>query len=80
MTQCNNISFKPSWNPKESVHLTVEQWISINNLTLALNNALKAAVESFPADQGVIYINYDSQFEGPHFCDHEEPNPNDEDT
>ena len=78
-TQCNDVTFKPTWNPLAAQYLTIERRTAMNGLALNLNNALKEAVTEFN-DPGVIYIDYDAQFEGHRFCDREEPNPNDDDT
>ena len=79
-TQCNTVNFKPSWNPAAGVPLTIERRTAMNQLALNLNAALKAAVDSFATNQNVVYVDYDSQFEGHRFCDRDEPNPQDPDT
>ena len=78
-TQCNDVTFKPTWNPLSAQYLTIERRTAMNGLALNLNNALKEAVSEFN-DPGVVYIDYDAQFEGHRFCDREEPNPNDDQT
>ena len=78
-TQCNDISFEPSWNPLPAQKLTVERRTAMNGLALALNQALSDAVDGFK-DKGVYWIDYDKDFEGHRFCDREEPNPNDPET
>lgn len=78
-TQCNEVTFKPGWNPASPQYLTIERRTAMNGLALALNQALKSAVDGFPT-QGVTYVDYDNGFEGHRFCDRDEPNPDDEDT
>lgn len=78
-TQCNGISFKPSWNPLKAQNLTVERRTAMNGLALALNKALSDAVDGFK-DKGVYWIDYDKDFDGHRFCDRKEPNPNDPET
>lgn len=78
-TQCNKISFKPSWNPLPAQKLTIERRKAMNELALALNKALSDAVNGF-RDMGVYWIDYDKEFEGHRFCDREEPNPDDPET
>lgn len=78
-TQCNEISFKPSWNPLTAQKLTVERRTAMNGLALALNKALAEAANRFK-DQGVYWIDYDKDFDGHRFCDRKEPAPNDPET
>ncbi len=78
-TQCNDVSFKPSWNPLPAQYLTIERRTAMNDLALALNKALSDAVDVFK-DKGVYWVDYDQNFDGHRFCDREEPNPNDPDT
>jgi lysophospholipase L1-like esterase len=78
-TQCNDVSFKPSWNPLPAQKLIVERRKAMNELALALNKALSDAVNGFK-DKGVYWIDYDKDFDGHRFCDREEPNPNDPET
>ena len=79
-TQCNDVTFKPGWNPLSPQYLTIERRTAMNGLALALNQALKSAVDGFPSDQGVTYVDYDNELEGHRFCDRDEPAPDDEDT
>ena len=76
-TQCNTVNFNPVWNVATGVPMTVERRTAMNQLALNLNAALEAAVNSFPINQNVRYVDYDAQFEGHRFCDREEPNPQD---
>lgn len=78
-TQCDTVSFKPWWVPLKSQYLTIERRTKMNDLTLVLNNALRTAAEGFK-DQGVIFVDYDGNFDTHRFCDRDEPNPDDEDT
>lgn len=78
-TQCNDISFKPSWNPLPAQKLTIERRKAMNGLALALNQALSNAVNGFK-DKGVYWIDYDKNFNGHRFCDRTEPNPDDPET
>lgn len=52
----------------------------MNGLALALNAALKSAVDSFEQNLNVHYVDYDAQFESHRFCDRDEPAPDDPDT
>ena len=47
----------------------------MNTLALALNTAIKSAVDDFDPLYNVHYVDYDSQFEGHRFCDVDEPDP-----
>ena len=78
-TQCNDISFKPSWNPLAAQKLTVERRTAMNGLALALNEALSKAVNGFK-DKGVYWIDYDKDFDNHRFCDRKEPSPDDPET
>lgn len=78
-TQCNDISFEPSWNPLAAQKLTVERRTAMNGLALALNKALSDAADGFK-DKGVYWIDYDKDFDGHRFCDREEPRPDDPET
>ena len=78
-TQCNDVTFKPSWNPLAAQYLTVERRTAMNTLAINLNKALSDLANRFK-DQGVYYIDYDQQMEGHRFCDREEPKPDDPDT
>ena len=78
-TQCNNVDFKPVWNPLPAQKLTIERRTAMNELALALNKALSDAVSGFK-DKGVYWVDYDSDFDGHRFCDRDEPTPNDPDT
>lgn len=78
-TQCNDISFEPSWNPLPQQKLTIERRTAMNDLALDLNTALAAAVEKVKT-QGVFWVDYDSDFETHRFCDREEPSPDDPET
>jgi hypothetical protein len=78
-TQCNDVSFEPSWNPLPAQNLTVERRKAMNELALVLNTALSDAVNGFK-DKGVYWIDYDKDFDGHRFCDRKEPNPNDPET
>lgn len=78
-TQCNDISFKPVWNPLPAQMLTVERRTAMNGLALALNKALAVAVDGFK-DKGVYWVDYDQYFNGHRFCDREEPKPDDPET
>lgn len=51
----------------------------MNELALALNQALSNAVDGFKGT-GVYWIDYDKDFDGHRFCDREEPNPDDPET
>ena len=75
-TQCNNVTFKPSWNPLPPQYLTVERRTSMNSIAINLNKALAACADRFKS-QGVSYISYDDEIEGHRFCDRDEPNPDD---
>lgn len=78
-TQCNDVSFEPSWNPLPAQKLTIERRTAMNDLALALNGALSGAVNDFK-DKGVFWVDYDSDFNGHRFCDREEPSPDDPET
>ncbi|KAI4158060.1 MAG: hypothetical protein LQ342_007790 [Letrouitia transgressa] len=78
-TQCNDVDFKPPWNPLPAQKLTVERRTAMNDLALALNKALSAAVDGFK-DKGVFYVDYDNDFNDHRFCDRDEPAPDDPDT
>lgn len=78
-TQCNDVSFKPVWNPLPAQMLTVERRTAMNGLALALNKALAVAVDGFK-DKGVYWVDYDQDFNGHRFCDREEPKPDDPET
>ncbi|KAL8779859.1 MAG: hypothetical protein Q9203_001407 [Teloschistes exilis] len=78
-TQCNDVDFKPFWNPLTAQKLTVERRTAMNGLALALNKALSDAVDGFK-DKGVYWVDYDQDFEGHRFCDRQEPNPDDPET
>ncbi|KAI9890971.1 MAG: hypothetical protein M1814_003472 [Vezdaea aestivalis] len=78
-TQCNDVTFKPSWNPLPAQKLTIDRRTKMNQLALALNKALSDASNHFK-DQGVYYVDYDKQYEGHRFCDRDEPAPNDPET
>lgn len=75
--QCNKVSFTLPMSPKS--YLTQDKRRKMNQLALALNDALRAAVNTFPA-QFVTYIDYDTQYTGNCFCDRVEPSPDDPDT
>ncbi|KAI4137623.1 MAG: hypothetical protein L6R39_007184 [Caloplaca ligustica] len=81
-TQCNDISFKPSWSPFARQYLTIERRQALNEIARNLNGALRAAVTraSIGAPNRVFFVDYDDQFDGHRFCDRHEPNPNDPDT
>ena len=79
-TQCNKVSFKRPNNSLAPQNLTIERRTKMNELALSLNAALKAGVAQFPTDQGVVYVDYDAQFEGHRFCDRVEPNAQDPET
>lgn len=78
-TQCNDVSFKPVWNPLPAQKLSVERRKAMNELALALNKALSDAVHGFK-DKNVYWIDYDKDFDGHRFCDRKEPNPDDPET
>ncbi|KAI9786804.1 MAG: hypothetical protein M1835_002928 [Candelina submexicana] len=67
-TQCNDVSFKPRWNLLPAQNLTIERQTAMNDLALALNNALSDAVGCFK-DKGVYWVDYDRDFDGHRFCD-----------
>ena len=48
----------------------------MNTLALALNTAIKSAVDAIDPHYNVHYVDYDTQFEGHRFCDVDEPAPN----
>ncbi|KAL8811577.1 MAG: hypothetical protein Q9200_001694 [Gallowayella weberi] len=82
-TQCNSISFRPSWvklKPKE--YLTIDRRRTLNRIAWDLNVGLREAVmrASFGAPNRVFFIDYDRAFEGHRFCDRVEPNPDDANT
>ena len=52
----------------------------MNTLALALNTAIKSAVDAIDPLYNVHYVDYDSQFGGHRFCDQDEPNANNPDT
>ena len=52
----------------------------MNALALALNAAIKSAVDAIDPLNNVHYVDYDSQFEGHRFCDQDEPSPNNPNT
>lgn len=52
----------------------------MNDLALALNTAIKSAVESFDPLWNVHYVDYDTQFGSHRFCDSTEPSPNNPNT
>ncbi|KAL9612597.1 MAG: hypothetical protein Q9167_002803 [Letrouitia subvulpina] len=80
-TQCNNVSFQPSWivksNGAPSVLLTQNRRRKMNMLALGLNQKLRSIALAFPE---VTYVDYDAHFEGHRFCDRREPNANDPET
>ncbi|KAL8648496.1 MAG: hypothetical protein Q9210_004953 [Variospora velana] len=78
--QCNDVSFKPSWNPIKAEYLTQERRAKMNDLALALNKLLKDAATSFADDQNVHYVDIDTAYEGHRFCDRDEPAPDDPET
>ena len=78
-TQCDNVDFRPRWSLIKAEKLTTGRRKAMNELALALNEALEDLVNRF-RDQGVFWIDYDKEFEGHRFCDREEPSPNDPDT
>lgn len=75
-TQCDTVTFTL---PSLKSNLTQDKRRKMNQLALALNDALRAAVNTFPA-QFVTYIDYDTQYTGHRFCDREEPSPDNPDT
>ena len=78
-TQCNDVDFKPPWNPLPAQKLTIERRKAMNELALALNKALSDAVNGHK-NKGVYWIDYDKDFDGHRFCDRQEPNPDDPET
>lgn len=81
-TQCNHISFRPSWVRRAKQYLTIERRQRLNLIARELNLALKTAVmtASVGAPNRVFFVDYDAQFNGHRFCDRDEPNPGDPDT
>lgn len=75
--QCNEVTFKPSWDPIKAEYLTKERRVKMNDLALALNKLLSDAAASFPDDQNVHYVDIDAAYEGHRFCDRDEPAPDD---
>ena len=78
-TQCNDVDFKPPWNPMPAQKLTVERRTAMNGLALALNKALASAVDRVK-DKNVYWVDYDDDFETHRFCDRDEPKPDDPET
>ncbi|KAL8989940.1 MAG: hypothetical protein Q9169_008244 [Polycauliona sp. 2 TL-2023] len=85
-TQCNDVTFLPSWLKKigeQPQYLTLSRRRTLNKIARDLNAALGQAVMRArlgAAANRVFFINYDREFENHRFCDREEPNPNDADT
>ena len=78
-SQCDQVTFKPSAVLFPAQYLTQDRRRRMNDLAVALNRALQAAVEQFPT-RFVTYVDYDDLFEGHRFCDRDEPNANDDET
>ncbi|KAL8940133.1 MAG: hypothetical protein Q9216_002987 [Gyalolechia sp. 2 TL-2023] len=78
--QCNEVTFKPGWNPFPAEKLTQERRKKMNELALALNKVLKDAAKSFHEDQHVYYVDIDATYNGHRFCDRHEPSPDDPET
>ena len=78
-TQCDQVTFRPSRFLLPAEYLTRARRLRMNELAVALNRALEAAVAEFPS-RFVTFVDYDPLFEGHRFCDRNEPNPNDDDT
>ncbi|KAL8752518.1 MAG: hypothetical protein Q9184_005707 [Pyrenodesmia sp. 2 TL-2023] len=80
--QCDKVSLKPRWSPFAAQYLTTERRRTMNLIARDLNTALRAAVlrARTTAPGRVLFVDYDSEFDGHRFCDRQEPNPNDPDT